>query len=69
MMRILQMGESRLLSLSFCTALIPFFYTTLEEYYVGGLYLPSVNLVNDGPLILEGAILLTIFKGTVFWTQ
>lgn len=46
------MGESLYLSLSFCTALLPFFYTTLEEYYVGGLYLPMVNMVNDGPLIL-----------------
>jgi len=44
-----------------------FHFSTLEEYYVGGLYLGVGNGVTDGSIILIGLFLFTGFFGPEPW--
>ena len=46
-----------------------FFYATLEEYFVGGLFLPLINGVNEGLFLIIGICLFTFFVGSDFWRK
>ena len=43
--------------------------TTLEEYYVGELYLPVGNAVSDGMPVTFLFYLISGIMGNSFWTQ
>ncbi len=66
-MRVLQVGNNFLACIMMIGIYSAFHFTTLEEYYVGTLYLPIGNGVSDG----SGAIILfsamTCFVGNNFW--
>jgi len=44
-----------------------FFLATLETYYVGGLFLPIVNVPSDGNFLLSFAALPGVFAGSNVW--
>jgi len=44
-----------------------FHFSTLEEYYVGGLFLGVGNGVTDGSVILIGLISFSGAMGQSFW--
>jgi len=44
-----------------------FHFSTLEEYYVGTLFLPMFNPVSDGTVYFCLALIITGCVGTDFW--
>lgn len=42
---------------------VPFYFATLESYYIGGVFLPEFNAVNEGSLILFGLCISAVFFG------
>mmetsp|Transcript_26257 Transcript_26257/g.18623 ORF Transcript_26257/g.18623 Transcript_26257/m.18623 type:complete len:201 (+) Transcript_26257:171-773(+) len=62
-----QCGNNNIALMTLLTAYFAFHLATLEEYYVGTLYLPVVNAVSEGSLLL---LLLTLVSGIIgngFW--
>jgi len=53
-------GNGFIPMLAVLTSCMPFHFATLEEYYVGGLWLPVMNGVTDGSLLL---ILVNVLIG------
>lgn len=41
----------------------------LTRYFVGGLFLPIVNGVNEGLFLIIGICLLTFFSGSDVWVR
>ena len=41
----------------------------LSRYFVGGLFLPIVNGVNEGLFLIIGICLLTFFAGSDVWIR
>lgn len=62
MAKCVMVGNNFIVLLSILTSTMPFHFATLEEYYVGGLWLPIGNGVTDGSLVL---ILVNIFIGVL----
>ena len=50
-------------------AALPFFFSTLEEYYTDCLYLPPINGVNEGGLFAVLTMVFTGFVGNDFWAN
>jgi len=42
---------------------------TLEEYYLGGLYLGVGNFVSDGLVFMMGMYFSMAYYGNEFWAQ
>jgi len=53
-------GNSFIPILAIITTCMPFHFATLEEYYVGGLWLPVLNGVTDGSVLI---IMINILIG------
>lgn len=51
------------------TACIPFFTTTLEEYYTNLMYLPIINGAAEGCFLVSLVFIFTGFVGNDFWIQ
>ena len=51
------------------TAMAGFHFATLEEYYVGTLYLPPCNAVSDGSLLVIGMFIFSGIIGNDFWVK
>jgi hypothetical protein len=46
---------------------MPFHFATLEEYYVGGLWLPVMNGVTDGSAVLIAINIIIGITGSEWW--
>ncbi len=46
---------------------IPFFLCCLEEYHTDTFYLPYINGVNEGALLIAIILVFTGFVGQDFW--
>jgi len=62
-MRLLQIGNNFIALLFVSLGFFAFFMTTLEEYYLGTLYLPPCNAVSDGSIIIIVGFLTAGFTG------
>jgi len=45
-----------------------FHISTLEEYYIGGLFLGPGNFVSDGVPFMVGSYIIMGIYGNEFWT-
>ena len=61
-MKLIQVGNNHVLILGLVAITQSFHFSTLEEYYVGGLFLGVGNGVTDGSGLLIGLI---AFSGAV----
>ena len=67
MTKCLQVGDGLMAILSVAAPCASFHFSTLEEYYTGGLFLPPMNGVTDGSAgVFLTFIVMTIF-GNDFW--
>lgn len=70
-MKLVQIGNSSLVMFPLLASTMSFYFSTLEEYYIGGLYLGVGNGVTDGSVLLIGLFLFSgyfgnsIFKDTI----
>ena len=48
---------------------IPFYYITLQEYYMGHLVLPQFSGPDDTSLAISGICFFTAYRGTQMWAQ
>lgn len=60
-------GDNFVPILAILISCMPFYFATLEEYYVGGLWLPVMNGVTDGSAILIGVNILIGILGSEWW--
>lgn len=66
-LRIGQIGNNIFSILFMTIGLCTFHFVTLEEYYVGTLYLPVGNPVSDGSILMVGWFIFSGVMGTDFW--
>lgn len=69
MARVVQLGNSPYLLVPMSVGSYPFFYATLEEYYVGSLNLPCVNGPNEGCFLIVLIYLASAILGNDIWIQ
>jgi hypothetical protein len=62
-------GDNFIPMLGVITACMPFHFATLEEYYVGGLWLPVLNGVTDGSVVLIGVNIMIGVMGSQWWAD
>lgn len=55
--------------LTLFAAMAQFYYATLEEYFLDGLFLPIINGANEIVFAAIGLCIFTFFKGYSFWQQ
>ena len=68
-MKALQIGNNYFMMLGLFTTTQSFYFSILEEYYVGGLYIGIMNAVTDCSIIV---VLIYLFAGVYsnqFFTQ
>ena len=53
-MKVMQLGNGGLVMLTLLASTQAFYFSTLEEYYTGGLYLGIGNGVTDGSALIIG---------------
>lgn len=68
MSKLLQTGDNLYTMLSIMSACSIFHFSTLEEYYTGGLFLGPGNGVTDGSVIFFGLFITMGFIGNDFMT-
>jgi ethanolaminephosphotransferase len=61
---IFQLGGTIYMLMMIVAVTAGFYFATLEEYYVGGLFLPIINGVSDGAILL---VAMSFFGGFVGW--
>jgi len=66
-MKLIQVGNNHVLILGLVAITQSFHFSTLEEYYVGGLFLGVGNGVTDGSGLLIGLIAFSGAVGQEFW--
>jgi ethanolaminephosphotransferase len=49
--KILQLGNTSFGMFPILIASVPFYFATLESYYIGGVFLPEINACTDGSII------------------
>lgn len=55
--------------LSMVISTVPFYFSTLEEYYTGELYLPLINGANEGSVGIAFFFLISgVFGNELFFT-
>jgi len=67
-MRLLQTGDNIVAVVMFIGIYTAFHFSTLEEYYVGTLYLPIFNGVSDGSFAIIAGGFITGILGNSVWT-
>lgn len=66
--QVMQLGTDSIATpLVFITASIPFFTTTLEEYYTNVLYLPCINGAAEGCFMVSLVFIFTGCVGNDWW--
>jgi len=66
-LRVMQCGNNFLAYAMIVLAMAAFHFSTLEEYYVGTLYLPPCNAVSDGSVLVCAMFILSGIAGNDFW--
>lgn len=62
-----QVGDNMMAILAVAAPCASFHFSTLEEYYTGGLFLPPGNGVTDGSLAVYLTFILMTIVGNEFW--
>jgi ethanolaminephosphotransferase len=62
-MKLVQIGNSWFVLLPLLASTMSFYFSTLEEYYIGGLFLGVGNGVTDGSVVLIFLFLYTGYRG------
>jgi ethanolaminephosphotransferase len=62
-----QVGDNMMAILSVAAPCASFHFSTLEEYYTGGLFLPPCNGVTDGSAAVFLVFILMAIVGNDFW--
>ena len=68
-LKLLQVGNEPLIILGLIAVTQSFHFSTLEEYYVGGLYLGVGNGVTDGSALLIGLFFYCGAAGQSMWSE
>lgn len=61
--KITQVGNNPFSLFSILLVAVPFYFATLESYYIGGVNLPEFNAVTDGSLVYLGMCVLCSIQG------
>ena len=67
--RIHNMGGGLLLLIFIMMSSVPFYYFTLEEYYLGKLTLPMFSGPDDTSVAISAVCFLTTYLGSDYWLQ
>ena len=67
--RIHNMGGGLLLLIFIMMSSVPFYYFTLEEYYLGKLTLPMFSGPDDTSVAISAVCFLTAYLGSDYWLQ
>ena len=67
--RIIQVGTGLPAILAIQISLVPFYYLTMEEYYIGMLNLPMFSGPDDTSLIVIALCWFSAFMGSGDWWQ
>lgn len=62
-MKLVQIGNSGIILWVLLASTQSFYFSTLEEYYIGGLYLGIGNGVTDGSIALVALFMFCGYKG------
>lgn len=65
--RMLNIGDNFFLLIALTSTSAPFYFATLEEYYVGGLFLPPGNGASDGMPVYIFVCFLSAVMGSESW--
>lgn len=68
-MKIVRIGNNWYLIVSMLMTMAQFYMATLEEYFVGGLFLPIINGVNEGLWLVIGVLVMTFIFGDDIWVK
>lgn len=68
MAKMMQIGNGPMLLWVLLAITQSFHFCTLEEYYIGGLFLGPLNGVTDGSALIIAIFLATGIAGNEFWT-
>lgn len=66
-MKLIQVGNSPIILIGLLATTQSFHFCTLEEYYVGGLFLGVGNGATDGSVIIIGLLFYCGYAGQEFW--
>jgi ethanolaminephosphotransferase len=69
MAKMMQIGNGSFLLWVLLAITQSFHFCTLEEYYIGGLFLGPLNGVTDGSAAVIAVFLATGIAGNDFWTN
>jgi ethanolaminephosphotransferase len=69
MAKMMQVGNGPFLLWVLLSITQSFHFCTLEEYYIGGLYLGPLNGVTDGSAAVIAVFAATGIAGNEFWTN
>ena len=61
--KIFQVGNNPYALFAVMIVTVPFYFATLESYYIGGVFLPEVNAVTDGWIIYLLVCVFSAFVG------
>lgn len=65
--KMMQVGNGPIVMWMLLASTQSFYFCTLEEYYIGGLYLGNFNGVTDGSALLIGIFFATGIFGNEMW--
>ncbi len=66
MCTVTRIGSNYFTILVYLLSSLTFYYPTIEQNYLGGLFLPCLNGVSDGSILIIGQNFLTGIMGTFF---
>ena len=67
--RIHNIGGGLPLLLFIMMSTVPFYYITLEEYYMGKMVLPAFSGPDDTSLVISALCFYTAYQGSEFWLK
>ena len=65
--RIVSLGNNWMFPIVMIGTLAQFYFATLEEFFVGGLFLPIINGVNEGLMLVIAICLWSYFAPPNWW--
>jgi hypothetical protein len=69
MIKTIEIGNNEYILYGLLAVTGSFYFTILEEYYTGGLYLWYINGVTDGSLVIVGFFTYIGIYGNSFFTN
>ena len=67
--RIVQVGNGLPAILAIQISTVPFYYLTMEEYYIGMLNLPMFTGPDDTSLLISGLCFMSAYTGPEWWSE